>query len=92
MAYTLLAFVEETPLGYSHPLWLYGSRFQGYTILVNEDEHGVEYAEAFVEPDDQTVGQAKRAYIGGSKYTISDLEAIPLIAAGFSDWLTPVVP
>lgn len=89
MAYTLFAYEAESLSDWSHPLWRYGRRFQGYTILVNEDEQGTEYAEAFQEPDDQMVQAAKRSYTGGIKYTISDTEAAFLTTQGFGDWLEP---
>jgi hypothetical protein len=89
MAYQLFAYEAESLSDWSHPLWRYGRRFQGFTILVNEDEFGVEYAEGFQEPDDQAVQTAKRAYTGGVKYLVSDTEAAFLVTQGFGDYLEP---
>jgi hypothetical protein len=89
MHYELLAADKVTGMGYTHRLWLRANRMQSYTILVHL-ENGIEVATATIEPSITELNESIRYYHGGSKYVLSPEEAAPLIAAGFSNWLTEV--
>jgi hypothetical protein len=59
---------------------------RGITLLVN----GSVVTENRT-PSQDDLSDADAYYLGGHEYTISDSEAAILIAAGYSDYLTPVV-
>ena len=59
---------------------------RGVTLIVNGNE-----VEATLYPYQNTLADADYYFLGGHEYTITDEQAAVLIAAGYGDYLTPVV-
>lgn len=43
-----------------------------------------------IEPSDEEIVAAQRAYLGGHEYEVDDDEYADLVAAGYAEWLTPI--
>ena len=59
---------------------------RGETLIVNGSS-----VEATLYPYQNDLENADAYYLGGHEYTLTDEEAAVLIAAGYGDYLTPVV-
>ena len=59
---------------------------RGMTLIVNGSE-----VVATLYPYQNDLADADNYYLGGHEYTLTDAQAAVLIAAGYSDYLTPVV-
>lgn len=59
---------------------------RGMTLIVNGSS-----VEATLYPYQNDLADADTYYLGGHEYTLTDAEAAVLIAAGYGDYLTPVV-
>jgi hypothetical protein len=59
---------------------------RGVTLIVNGSQ-----VEETLYPYQNALADADAYYLGGHEYTISNEEAAVLIAAGYGDYLTPVV-
>ena len=59
---------------------------RGVTLIVNGSQ-----VEATLYPYQNSLEDADAYYLGGHEYTLTDEEAAVLIAAGYGDYLTPVV-
>ena len=59
---------------------------RGVTLIVNGTD-----VEATLYPYQNTLADADYYFLGGHEYTITDEQAAVLTAAGYGDYLTPVV-